>query len=76
MIAGKFRSLQDQYSEPLLTALTIMLAVLLFVVGPLQAAGVVEAHHFGIAFGVVLVAAVFVVSGSMVAFAAILVAVA
>jgi hypothetical protein len=76
MIAGKFRSLQDQYSEPLLTALTIMLAVLLFVVGPLQAAGVVAAHHFGIAFGVVLVAAVFVVSGSMVAFAAILVAVA
>lgn len=71
-----FRDLQERYSDPLLTALTIMLAVLLFVVGPLQAAGVVAAHHFAIAFGLVLVAAVFIVSGSGVALAAILVAVA
>jgi hypothetical protein len=76
MIGGKFRSLQERYSDPLLTALTIMLAILLFVVGPLQAAGVTEAHHFGIAFGLVLVAAVFIVSGSGIALAAILVAVA
>jgi hypothetical protein len=76
MIGGGFRSLQERYSDPLLTALTIMLAVLLFVVGPLQAAGVAAAHHFGIAFGMVLVAAVFIVSGSGVALAAILVAVA
>ena len=76
MIGEKFRSLQDRYSDPLLTALTIVLAVLLFVVGPLQAAGIVAAHRFGIAFGLLLVAAVFVVSGSGMAFAAILVAVA
>jgi hypothetical protein len=76
MIDEKIRRLQDRYSEPLLTALTIMLAVLLFAVGPLQAAGIVEAHHFGIAFGLVLVAAVFIVSGSGMALAAILVAVA
>jgi hypothetical protein len=76
MIGEKIRNLQDRYSEPLLTALTIMLAVLLFVVGPLQAAGITEAHHFGIAFGLVLVATVFIVSGSGMAFAAILVAVA
>jgi hypothetical protein len=76
MIDEKIRSLRERYSEPLLTALTIMLAVLLFVVGPLQAAGIVEAHHFGIAFGLVLVAAVFIVSGSGMALAAILVAVA
>lgn len=63
----KFDRLRGRLSDPLLTALTIMLAVLLFVVGPLQAAGVVEAHHFGLAFGLVLVAAVFVVSGSLVA---------
>ena len=72
MIAGKFRLLQDQYSEPLLTALTIMLAVLLFVVGPLQAAGVAQHITLALHLGV-LVAAVFVLSGSMVAFAAILV---
>src|SRR5271167_131358 len=76
MIGGGLRSLQERYSDPLLTALTIMLALLLFVVGPLQAAGVAAAHHFGVAFGLVLVAAVFVVSGSGVALAAILVAVA
>ncbi len=71
-----FRRFQEQYSDPLLTALTIMLAILLFVVGPLQAAGVVAAHQFGIAFGLVLVAAVFIVSGSGVALAAVLFAVA
>jgi Ion channel len=67
--------LQKRYGDPLLTALTVMLAVLLFVVGPLQAAGIVAAHYFGIAFGLVLVAAVFIVSGNRVALAAILVAV-
>jgi hypothetical protein len=76
MNGQRFRRLQEQYSDPLLTALTVMLAILLFVVGPLQAAGVVTAHDFGIAFGLVLVAAVFIVSGSGVALAAILVAVA
>jgi hypothetical protein len=72
----RFRRLRERLSEPLLTALTIMLAILLFVVGPLQAAGDVQAHHFGIAFGFVMVAAVFVVSGSGVALAAIMAAVA
>src|SRR5271168_2241313 len=76
MKVQRFHHLQEQYSDPLLTALTIMLALLLFVVGPLQAAGVVAAHQFGIAFGLVLVAAVFIVSGSGVALAAVLFAVA
>lgn len=71
-----FRRLQERYNDPLLTALAVMLVVLLFVVGPLQAAGVVAAHEFGIAFGLVLVAAVFIVSGSGVALAAVLFAVA
>ena len=48
MIGEKFLRLQERYSDPLLTALTLMLSILLFVVGPLQAAGIVEAHHFGI----------------------------
>jgi hypothetical protein len=75
MTGGGLRGLQERYSDPLLTALTIMFAVLLFVVGPLQAAGVADAHYFAIAFGLVLVAAVFIVSGSGVALAAILAAV-
>jgi hypothetical protein len=71
-----FRRLRQRLSDPLLTALTIMLAVLLFVVGPLQAVGVIAAHHFGLAFGLVLVAAVFIVSESWIAVAAVLTAVA
>jgi MFS family permease len=76
MTGDGFRRLREQYSDPLLTALTIMLAVLMFVVGPAQAAGLVAAHNFGILFGLLLIAAVFIVSGSGVALAAILVALA
>jgi len=72
----RFRELQERLSDPLLTALTIMLVILMFVIAPMQAAGLIAAHHFGIAFGVVLVVAVFVVSGSAMAVAAILVAIA
>jgi len=71
-----YRTLQERLRDPLLTALTIMFAVIMFVVGPLQAAGIVAAHHFGIAFGLVLLATVFVVSRSAVAVATILVAIA
>lgn len=70
----KFKSLQDRYTDPLLTALTVMLAILLFAVGPMQAAGIAVAHEFGIAFGLVLVVAVYVVSGSVIALAAVLAA--
>jgi len=53
-----------------------MLAILMFVVAPLQAMGLLAAHHFGIAFALVLIVAVFAVSGSLIAVAATLVAVA
>ena len=72
----KFQRLQQRLTDPLVTALTIMLAILMFVVGPLQAAGYVQAQHFGIAFAFVLVAAVFIVSGSALAVGAILTAIA
>ena len=75
MIRHHLSHLRERYGDPLLTALTLMLAILLFVVGPLQAAGVFEAHHFGIAFAFVLLAAVFVVSRSALAIGAILLAI-
>jgi hypothetical protein len=71
-----YRTLRDRLADPLLTALTVMLAIILFVVAPLQAAGIVAAHNFGVAFGLVLVAAVFLVSESWTAVIAILVALA
>jgi uncharacterized membrane protein YphA (DoxX/SURF4 family) len=75
MTGEGFRRLQERYSDPLLRVLTLMLAILLFVEGPLQAAGYVEARQFGIAFGFVLPAAVFIVSISVVAVGAILLAI-
>ncbi len=72
----RFNRLRERLSDPLLTALTIMLAILMFVVAPMQAAGVFAAHQFGIAFAFVLVAAVLVVSASWIAVSAILAAVA
>ncbi len=67
--------LQERFGDPLLTALTIMLALLMFVVGPLQAAEIGEAHYFGITFAFVLLSAVFIVSGSGLAVGAIFVAI-
>ena len=63
----RFHQLQKQLSDPSLTALTIMLAVLMFVISPLQAVGVLAAHNFGLLFGLVLLVAIFVVSGSLAA---------
>src|SRR5262245_15655741 len=76
MTGKRIQRLREQLSDPLLTALTIMFGILLFVVGPLQAAGVVEAHYFGLAFGVMLLVAVFIVSGSGLAVGAILLSIA
>lgn len=66
--------LRERLGDSLLTLLTIMLLILLFVLGPLQAAGLASAHYFGILFGIVLLAAVFIVSGSKIAVAGILAA--
>jgi Ion channel len=66
-----FRKLRERSSDQLLTALTIMLAVLLFVAAPMQAKGVIAAHYFGIAFVLVMVATIFIISGSMLAVVAV-----
>ena len=74
MTGEKFRRLHERISDPLLTVLTIMLAVLLFVVAPLQVAG--AGHYVGFVFLSVLILAAFMVSGSRVAVGMILVAIA
>jgi len=66
---------EGRISDPLLTALTIMLSILLFVIGPMQAAGVVTGFHFGAFFGLVLIPAAFLVSTSRLAVGSILVAI-
>jgi hypothetical protein len=76
MTGEKFRRLQERLSDPLLSALTLTLAIVMFLIAPLQAAGVIAAHHFGIVFAVVLVAAVFIVSRSALALAGIVISLA
>lgn len=61
------RQLPVGLTDPLLTALTVMLAVIMFVAAPLQAAGVFGAHEFGIAIGVVIIAAAVIISNSWLA---------
>lgn len=72
---SRFVRLQERFRDPLLTALTIMLAILMFVIAPMQAVGIVQAHHFGIAFALLLVVAIFIVSGSVPAVVAVLIAI-
>ncbi len=71
-----FWALQKRLHDPALTVLTILLAILMFIVGPLQAVGVLGAHHFAIAVAFVLVVGIFIVSGSAAAVTAMLVAIA
>ena len=58
--------LQKQYSDPLLSILTFLLAVMLFVVAPFQATGIstIGIDIFGVIVALVMVASVLVMSGS------------
>jgi hypothetical protein len=66
--------LRERWSDPLLTALTVLLFVMLFVVAPLQASGIFVFQAFELVFAIILVVGVFVMSGSRTAVAAMLVA--
>ncbi len=67
--------LRERWSDPLLTALTILIVFLMFVVAPLQAKGIIVFTGFGFLFALVLVAGVFVMSGSLSAVIVMLVAI-
>jgi hypothetical protein len=66
--------LKRRMSDQLLTALTILLSFLLFVIAPLQANGIISGTLFGIMFGLTLIPAVIMLSDDRVAVGAILVA--
>jgi hypothetical protein len=68
--------LRDRWGDPLLTALTILLIVILFVVAPLQALGFFAFQIFEFVLAILLVIGVFFMSGSRIAVAAMLVALA
>jgi hypothetical protein len=66
--------LRERWSDPLLTALTVLLFVMLFVIAPLQASGIFLFQAFELVFAMILIAGVFVMSGSRIAVAAMAVA--
>ena len=65
-----------RWEDPLLTGLTILMLVMMFVVAPLQALGIFAFQIFELLLAIMLVAGVFIISGSHLAFAAMLVALA
>ena len=71
-----FDRLHQRLSDPLLTVLTLLLSFLLFVLGPMQSAGVVTGQHFGYFFGLVLLPAAFLYSRNVLVAAPIAVAIA
>lgn len=72
---ARLKQLQDRWRDPLLTTLTMLLILLLFVAAPLHAEGTIHARAFGTGIALVLVAGVFIMSGSVLAVTAMLVAI-
>lgn len=72
---GSINRLRQRWSDPLLTVLTVLIVFLMFVVAPLQAKGIIAFTEFGFLFSLVLVGGVFVISGSLTAIIAMLIAV-
>ena len=68
--------LRDRWADPLLTALTALLVVMMFVVAPLQARGIFAFQVFELVLALFLVGGVFFMSGSRTAVVAMLVALA
>src|ERR1700761_7764849 len=66
---------QDKLSDKLLTTLTILLSLLVFVVAPLEANGVIAGRFFGLVFGMILIPAAFMLAANRVAAGSIVVAI-
>jgi ion channel len=61
---GYMARLREKWGDSLLTVLTALLSVMLFVLAPLQALGYVVFQVFELAVAIILIACVFVLSGS------------
>jgi voltage-gated potassium channel Kch len=59
-------ALQERWRDPLLTALTIVLVILIFGLAPLHAAGLIETQRVGLAAVLVLIGSILFVSGSVI----------
>jgi hypothetical protein len=59
--------LREQWRDPLLTSVTLLLALLMFVLVPLEAAGITGAQDLGFAIAVLVIGAAVVLSGNPIA---------
>ena len=66
--------LREQWRDPLLTVITVLITFMMFVVPPLQANGINLIHAFGLVVAVAVVVGVFVISGNWIAIIAMLIA--
>src|SRR5579862_9809040 len=61
----RIRAMRNQkLSDELLTTLTILLSILVFVIAPLQANGVIAGRYFGLIFAAVLIPAAFMLAAN------------
>jgi hypothetical protein len=74
-LRDRYKVLQERLRDPLLTALTVLLVIIIFVVSPLHAAEIIQSRGYGISVALVLVGAVLVMSGSVLAVIAMLIAI-
>jgi hypothetical protein len=65
MPSQRYEQLHQRLSDPLLTLLTVMISVLLFVIGPMEAAGALMGYHFGYFFALSLLPAGFLYSRNL-----------
>src|SRR5260370_37798576 len=56
--------LRERWSDPLLTTLTVLLILMMFVFAPLQAVGIKLFQVFGFASALMVIGGVFLMSGS------------
>lgn len=70
------RQIRERWADPLLTALTALMMIMMFVVAPLQALGIFAFQISELVLALLLVAGIFVISGSPVAVVAMLIALA
>ena len=75
MKLGGLKRLRERWRDPLLTGLTLLLALLMFVLAPLEALGVTGAQDLGFAIVALVIAAVVVLSRNPIAIVVMLAAV-
>src|SRR5690348_11309614 len=74
MFEKRLRRLQDRYGDALLTSLTVLLLLMMFVIAPLRAAGFESLQLLALVLILALMLNALVLSGSLASFATMMVA--